>query len=46
MFTTIIKRDGRAVPYEKEKIALAIDKAMQACGRHDYQKSLGLADLV
>ena len=46
LFTTIIKRDGRAVPYEKEKIALAIDKAMQACGRHDYQKSLGLADLV
>ncbi len=35
MFNSIIKRDGRKVDYSIEKIAVAIDKAMQACGRYD-----------
>lgn len=32
MVTSIIKRDGRAVPFEASKIADAIDKAFQASG--------------
>ena len=33
MFQTITKRDGREVPYDIEKIAVAINKAMEASGR-------------
>lgn len=33
MFTNIIKRDGRLAAYDINKIAVAISKAMEACGR-------------
>ncbi len=33
MFDSIVKRDGRVVPYDIEKIATAIHKAMAAAGR-------------
>ena len=33
MFATIIKRDGRAVAYDRSKIEVAIEKAMEAGGR-------------
>ncbi|MBE5780367.1 MAG: anaerobic ribonucleoside triphosphate reductase [Clostridiales bacterium] len=43
MFTTIIKRDGRTVPYDIQKIADAIGKAMAASGRKDDGQSIKLA---
>ena len=43
MFDTIVKRDGRSVPYDIEKIATAISKAMAASGRRDEGQSLTLA---
>ena len=46
MFQTIVKRDGREVPYDIGKIEKAIDKAMQACGRNDSQESRRIAELV
>ncbi len=46
MITSIVKRDGRTVPFDVEKIASAIYKAAEALGGHDYQTSLGLANLV
>ena len=46
MLTTITKRDGRAVPYDIDKIALAIDKAMQACGRNHIEECRRLAKIV
>ena len=36
MFNSIIKRDGRKAEYSIEKITVAIEKAMQACGRDDH----------
>ena len=33
MFQTIVKRDGREVPYDISKIDAAIAKAMEASGR-------------
>ena len=33
MFDSIIKRDGRLVPYDISKISDAIHKAMEASGR-------------
>lgn len=46
MFQTIVKRDGREVPYDITKIEKAIDKAMQACGRNNPQESKRIAELV
>ncbi|HDD46095.1 MAG TPA: ribonucleoside reductase class II [Candidatus Aenigmarchaeota archaeon] len=42
----IIKRDGRVVKFEKEKIANAIWKAAQAVGGKDYELAKRLADEV
>lgn len=42
MITTIIKRDGRSVPFNLEKIANAIFKAAQAAGGNDYNEALQL----
>jgi len=46
MVDGIIKRDGRSVPFEIEKIASAIFRAAQATGGRDYQMALHLAELV
>jgi anaerobic ribonucleoside-triphosphate reductase len=46
MFTNIQKRDGRIVPYNIEKIANAIGKAMKAAGRNEQDESIRLARLV
>ena len=46
MFTRIKKRDGREVPYDREKIAAAISKAMVACNRRDNGESEQMAKLV
>lgn len=39
MIEFIRKRDGRLVPYEEEKIAQAIEKAVRAVGGSDMQKA-------
>jgi ribonucleoside-triphosphate reductase len=44
MLTKILKRDGRQVPFNVEKIADAIYKAARAVGGHDYESSLRLAE--
>ena len=46
MFDTIIKRDGRRVPYDITKIQTAIGKAMASAGRKDDQECARLARLV
>ncbi len=46
MFKTIIKRDGREAPYDINKIAAAIAKAMKASSREDNGESLRMAQLV
>ncbi len=46
MFQTIIKRDGRRVAYDITKISGAINKAMEACGRHAADESERLAQLT
>ncbi len=46
MVTQIIKRDGRKVPFNIEKIANAIFKAAQSVGGSDYDESLELAEKV
>ena len=43
MLTKIIKRDGREVPFNIEKIANAIFKAAQAVGGSDYDQAMALA---
>lgn len=43
MITQIIKRDGRVVPFNIEKIANAIFKAAQSIGGHNYEESMKLA---
>ena len=43
MITTIIKRDGRHVPFNLEKISNAIWKALQASGTGDMGQALALA---
>ena len=43
MITKILKRDGREVPFNIEKIATAIFKAAEAVGGHDYTTSMNLA---
>jgi anaerobic ribonucleoside-triphosphate reductase len=44
--TRIKKRDGRVVPFEKQKIVNAIWKAAQAVGGKDYDLAVTLADKV
>lgn len=46
MITKIIKRDGREVPFNIEKIANAIFKAGVVSGLKDYGTALGLAERV
>ena len=41
MFATIIKRDGRAVAYDRSKIEVAIEKAMEAGGRKNAAGTAG-----
>jgi ribonucleoside-triphosphate reductase len=43
MITQIIKRDGRTVPFNTEKIANAIFRAAQSVGGQDYNESMYLA---
>ena len=43
MITKIVKRDGREVPFNIEKIASAIYKAAEAVGGHDYSTAMDLA---
>ncbi len=42
----IKKRDGRVVPFEKEKITKAIWNAAQAVGGKDYQNAIDLTEKV
>ncbi len=44
--TTIIKRSGQAVPFDRDKITIAIYKAMAAGGAHDRELAEGLSDRV
>lgn len=44
--TQIKKRDGRLVPFEKDKITKAIWKAAQAVGGKDYQTAVELTEKV
>ncbi|MDD2586819.1 MAG: ribonucleoside triphosphate reductase [Syntrophomonadaceae bacterium] len=46
MVTKIQKRDGRTVPFEREKIVKAIYKAARAVGGRDYATAEKLADKV
>ncbi len=46
MFTSIVKRDGRSVPYDLGKIETAISKAMEACKRSDPEEVRRLAVCV
>ena len=46
MITQIVKRDGRTVAFELDKIADAIFKAAQASGGKDYEMSSELASEV
>ena len=46
MFYSIIKRDGRTAIYDIGKVAAAIEKAMEACGRPNEAESRRLAQLV
>ena len=46
MIQKIVKRDGREVNFDIEKIANAIYKAAEAIGGKDYQTSLDLANMV
>ncbi|MEG2645879.1 MAG: anaerobic ribonucleoside triphosphate reductase [Clostridia bacterium] len=46
MITKIIKRDGRKVPFNVEKIAQAIYKAASSVGGHDFEEAEALAEKV
>ncbi len=46
MIQTIVKRDGRCVLFDIEKIANAIFKAAQALGGNDYETARELAEQV
>ncbi|HEX9059700.1 MAG TPA: ATP cone domain-containing protein, partial [Clostridia bacterium] len=46
MITKIIKRDGREVPFNIEKIANAIFKAESAAGVNNYSNALLLSERV
>lgn len=43
MFTQIIKRDGRMVDFDSNRIATAIYKSASAIGGHDFQTAQNLA---
>ena len=43
MIIHIIKRDGRKVPFNVEKIANAIFKAAQSCGGSDFNEAMDIA---
>ena len=46
MIQTIVKRDGRCVLFDIDKIANAIFKAAQALGGNDYEMAKDLAGQV
>ena len=46
MINTIVKRDGRCVLFDIDKITDAIFKAAQALGGNDRQTARELAELV
>ena len=46
MLETIVKRDGREVPFSIDKIATAIYSAAEATGGNNYEESLELASKV
>ncbi|MBR6513176.1 MAG: anaerobic ribonucleoside triphosphate reductase, partial [Clostridia bacterium] len=46
MIETIIKRDGRAVPFSIDKIANVIFQAAKATGGNDYEEALSLSQKV
>ncbi len=46
MIRSIVKRDGRTVLYEQEKIALAIGKALHAAGEDSADEAGRIADRV
>jgi len=46
MITKIIKRDGREMPFNIEKITNAIFKAAQSVGGKDYAEAMKLSELV
>lgn len=46
MLETIVKRDGRVVPFELTKIADAVFKAAQAAGGRDYELAMSVAQEV
>ncbi|MDE5753557.1 MAG: anaerobic ribonucleoside triphosphate reductase [Oscillospiraceae bacterium] len=46
MLMYIMKRDGRKVPFDVEKIANAVFKAAKSVGGSDYQESLSVAEEV
>ena len=46
MIQLIIKRDGRLVPYDKEKIAMAVLQAMKASGEGSVAEAARIADAV
>ena len=46
MIQMIIKRDGRVVPYDKEKIAVAVLRAMKASGEGTVSDAGRIADAV
>lgn len=46
MIETIVKRDGREVPFSIDKIATAIYKAAEATGGKDYEEALALSQKV
>ncbi|MBE6853190.1 MAG: anaerobic ribonucleoside triphosphate reductase [Ruminococcus sp.] len=43
MITQIIKRDGRTVPFNAEKIANAVFRAAQSIGGHNYEEAMDIA---
>ncbi|MBR0483848.1 MAG: hypothetical protein IJJ69_03610, partial [Oscillospiraceae bacterium] len=46
MLMYIIKRDGRKVPFNVEKITNAVFKAAKAVGGSDYEEASAIAEQV
>ena len=46
MLKTITKRDGRRVPYDREKIVYAIERGMADCGHSNKEEAARIAELV
>ncbi len=46
MLTSIVKRDGRVVIYDRNKIKMAVLKAMEACNNTDFEKADEIAVAV